>query len=382
MDYKQTLFPDLAYPAYLNHSAISPLSVRTRAAMTTLANQYGTMGVKAWGPGNELRISARQNLAQLIGAEPEDIALIGNTSQGLSLVACEYPWKAGDSMILFRGEFPGNVLPWTYAAERFGVKVLWLDLQDLTERNARFEEVMGHQPRLMAISWVQFQTGLAQSLQTLSELRETYDIHICLDAIQGLGPLTMDLASTPLDFVTAGCHKWLLSPEGTAFLYVNPERMPAMKPTIVSWISQSDASSFLFRGAGYVDYSMDLKDTARRYETGTLNAVGLAGLAATLEIFMEVGPAVISKRVLALASYCRKGLQRMGLPVIVEGAISGNVCTPLPTDKLLACMDAADKAQVIVSTPDGHLRVAPHFYNDEADIDRFLAVIAEQVASW
>lgn len=382
MNYKQSLFPDLAFQTYLNHSAISPLNVRCRAAMTEVMTLYGTQGVKAWGPGNERRIKARQHLGQLIGASDTDIALVGNTSQGLSLVACEYPWEEGDSLVLFRGEFPGNVLPWTYAAQRFGLNVLWLDLEDLATRNQKFQGVMAQKPRLMSISWVQYQTGVTQSLAELSELRKTYNLHICLDAIQGLGPLTMDLRDTPLDFVACGAHKWMLSPEGTAFLYVNPEIMPEMRPLQVSWISQSDAASFLFRGAGYVDYEMGLKKSPRRYEMGTMNAVGLAGLEATLAMMLEVGPEEISRKACSLAQYCREGLQELGMPVITKGAHAGNVCIPLPTEKLLACMGAADEADVIISTPDGHLRVAPHFYNDRDDIDRVLSVLKDVTKDW
>ncbi len=376
MDYKQRFFPDLAYGTYLNHASISPLNQRCRQAITSLTEDYSRRGVKAWSPGNEARGRLRGLLGQLIGASGDEVALLGNTSQALSIVACEFPWCPGDGLVLVRGEFPGNVLPWLYAARRFGLTVHWLEVADVLEQNEAFRQVMAQQPRLLAISWVQYQTGLAQSLEALSQLRTTYGIQICLDAIQGLGPLTMNLAETPLDYVACGGHKWLLSPEGTGFLYVHPQRMAELQPTWVSWISQEDASSFLFLGSGYVDYDAPLKTSARRFETATLNAIGLAGMEASIALMLEVGPSEISHRVLALADRCRQGLAALGLPV-VAAARSGNACVPLPAERLHQCIRALDPHGIIVSTPDGHLRASPHFYNEPGDIDRYLERLAE-----
>ncbi len=376
MDYKQRLFPDLTYGTYLNHASISPLNQRCRQAITQLTEDYSRRGVKAWGPGNEARGRLRGLLGQLIGASGDDIALLGNTSQALSIVACEFPWRRGDGLVLVRGEFPGNVLPWLYAARRFDLEVHWLEVADLLEQGPRFEQVMARQPRLLAISWVQYQTGVAQSLDALSRLRGQYGIQICLDAIQGLGPLTMNLAETPLDYVACGGHKWLLSPEGTGFLYVMPKRMAELQPTWVSWISQEDASSFLFLGSGYVDYEAPLKTSARRFETATLNAIGLTGMEASIALMLEVGPAEISRRVLALAERCRRGLAALGLPVVTSSANSGNACVPLAPERLHQCVRALDPHEIIVSTPDGHLRASPHFYNEPADIDHYLERLA------
>lgn len=379
MDYKQRFFPDLVYGTYLNHASISPLNTRCRQAITQLTEDYSRRGVKAWSPGNEARGRLRGLLGQLIGASGDDIALLGNTSQALSIVACEFPWRQGDGLVLVRGEFPGNVLPWLYAARRFGLEVHWLEVLDVLEQSPRFQQVMARQPRLLAISWVQYQTGVAQSLKALSRLRDQYGIQICLDAIQGLGPLTMNLAETPLDYVACGGHKWLLSPEGTGFLYVQPQRMAELQPTWVSWISQEDASSFLFLGSGYVDYEAPLKASARRFETATLNAIGLAGMEASISLILEVGPTEVSRRVLALAERCRQGLAALGLPVVTSAANSGNACVPLAPERLHQCIRALDPHGIIVSTPDGHLRASPHFYNEPADIDHYLERVSSVI---
>jgi selenocysteine lyase/cysteine desulfurase len=363
--------------AYLNHAAISPLNARATAAIARTAQRFAAEGLKAWTEGNEIRTRLRGHIATLIGCAPIDIALTGNTSQGMVWVANEYPWQRGDGLVLVRGEFPGNVVPWLAVARRFELQVHWLDLADLAEETPHFHEVMERRPRLMAISWVQYQTGYTQPLEDLSALRQRYGIHICLDAIQGLGPRRLDLGRTPFDFVVCGGHKWLLSPEGTGFLYVHPERMPAMEPTVVGWISQADAASFLFKGAGFVDYEGPLKSGPSRYEFATMNTLGYAGMEASLALLIEVGPAHVEKTVLQRAEKCRAALCDMGYSVCLEHADSGNVCLPMPAPRLLAFARALDERGISVATPDGHLRAAPHFYNDDHEIDLFLEAMQE-----
>ena len=127
-------------------------------------------------------------------------------------IAEEYPWEKGDRIVLIKGEFPTNVVPWLNAAKRNDVAVDWVELEDVLEESPAFKAAVTAKTRLLAVSWVQFQTGKITPLAHLSHLRAKYNLHICVDAIQGLGPLRMNLAETPLDFVVTGGHKWLMSP--------------------------------------------------------------------------------------------------------------------------------------------------------------------------
>ena len=380
MDYKRALFPHLDYRAYLNHAAISPLNQRAEGAMQRLMRSYAAKGARAWSDATDCRTRLREKLARLIGTEPEHVGLTTNTSHGILLVANEFPWRHGDRLVLFRGEFPGNVVPWLVAAKRHDLEIIWLDLEDMAQQNERFLDAMALRPRLMALSWVQFQTGWTQPLEELSRLRRLHGFHVCLDAIQGLGPLRMDLRETPLDFVVCGGHKWLMAPEGTAFMYIHPDRMAEMEPLWVSWISQEDPFSFLFQGAGHIDYQKPMRGEANRVEMATMNSIGYAGMEASLDMFFEIGLDTLSKTIGTLADLCRTGLRALGLEPLSERALAGIVSLPMAdSEQLKRVAGALDTAGIMVATPDGHLRAAPHFYNDPQDISLYLTVLEEQL---
>ena len=377
MSWKQTFFPDLVHASYLNHAAIAPLSTRVTAAMRDVMAAYVAKGSMAWPEGFDSRDRLREKLAQLIHCRAIDIGLVSNTTHGLMVVANEFPWQPGDALVLIKGEFPGNVVPWLAAAKAFGVRVIWLTLDDLLTQSPAFHDAVAANARLIAVSWVQYQTGRVMPLQVLSQLRQTYGVQVCVDAIQGLGPLTMDLTETPVDYVACGGHKWLLGAEGAGFLYVHPQRMAELEPRFAGWISQEQPFDFLMKGGGLVDYHRDIRKEANRYEMGTMNTLGFAGLGASIAMILEVGPELISERVLALAQYCRDGLRELGLTVFEQGATSGNASFLAPEGRIEALFHGLKDRGVIISSPDGYIRAAPHFYNDEADIQRYLDALRE-----
>lgn len=340
--------------------------------MNALMNRYAAVGLNAWKDGAACRKRVRDKLGSLIGCDGRHIGLTQNTSHGLIIAATEFPWRKGDGLVLFRGEFPGNATPWLTAAQNHDLKVHWLNPQDLIQENEAFRAVMAQKPALMAISQVQYQTGQVTPLDQLSRIRETYGVCVAVDVIQGLGPLTMDLRKHPLDFIICGGHKWLLSPEGTGFIYVNPQRMKELKPALAGWLSQEDPVSFLFRGGGLVDYHKPIRKDAQRFEMGTMNNFGYAGMEASLDMFLEVGPAEISRRILERAAQCREGLHALGLSTAGGPTPSGNVSFPLDADSLQAAANHMEEQKICISTPDGHLRVSAHFYNDKEDIAHYL----------
>jgi len=375
MDYRQTYFPDLEVPAYLNHAAIAPLNRRSREAMVAMADRYAREGVAAWSAGNAARERLRGRLAELIGVADQTIGLVSNTSHGLCLVALEFPWREGDSLVLIEGEFPGNIAPWLNAARRFSLEVLWLTLDDLLGETDAFRRVMAKRPRLLAVSWVQFQTGRAVPLARLAELRERFGVQVCVDGIQGLGPLTADLTETPVDYFVSGAHKWLLATEGAGFIHVHPERMPELIPTVGSWLSLEDPVRFLFEGAGLMDYARPNRIEPSRYEMGTMNAPGFVAMNESIGLLLEVGPAEVSRLVGEHAAYLREGLAGLGIRAV--SADAGIVSFPLPSQALRDAVAALTARGISIASPDGHLRAAPHFYNTRTELDLFLEGVAQ-----
>ena len=366
---KEELFPELEFRAYLNHAAMTPVHARALSAMNGMMRAFAKRGVGAWGEGAACRNRVREKLGTLIGASAKDIGLTQNTSQGIFIVANEFPWEPGDRLVLLEGEFPGNIAPWLSATQRFKLKPIWITPKDLSTQNQRFQEAMSLKPRLLAVSWVQYQSGWTQSLKALSKLRETHGIAVCLDAIQGCGALQMNLRENPLDFVTCGGHKWLMAPEGTGFVYVHPSQMERMRPVLSGWLSLEDPVSFLFRGEGWVDYQKPVRKEASRFEMASLNHIGYAGMEAALSLLLEQGPSVIESEVKRLASLCRVGLQQLGLPVQFERCDAGIVSFKLEKRELSRYYRSLNRAGVAVGIPDGFVRISPHFYNSSADID-------------
>lgn len=374
--YRAQYYPQLETKIYLNHAAVSPLNDPAQKAMKALIDRYVTAGSKAWTEGFQYREQARKNIAALINAAPEDIGLTQNTSTGLMMIAQEFPWEKGDRLVLVKGEFPGNVSPWLVAAQGFELEVDWLSPEDIANQTQAFHTVMAKGPKLLAISWVQYQTGFTQSLVQLSKLRETYGIQICVDGIQGIGALVMDLEKTPLDYVVCGGHKWLLGPEGTGFVYVHPDRMASLQPKLVSWLSQEDPISFLFKGSGWVDYQKPYRKNADRIEMASMSNVLYAGMAASTGIFGEVGKEKVASRITELATFARELLNKKGIPHASDHALAGIVSIPMSDERLAACIDAFEKADISIASPDGHLRIAPHFYNQEKEIEAAVTLLA------
>ncbi|CAM2008644.1 aminotransferase class V-fold PLP-dependent enzyme [Acanthopleuribacter pedis] len=375
VDYRQTYFPNLRYRGYFNHAAISPLAAPVQAAMTAMIQTYAEHGMRGWTQGNHHRAAVRGHLSQMLGCAVGDIGLVANTTHAITAVAQEFPWQAGDGLVLIRGEFPANILAWLQAARDHHLEVFWLSLQDLADESPAFHKVMARRPKLMAVSWVQYQTGWTQDLAQLSSLRERFGLAVCVDAIQGLAALRLNLEQTPLDFVASGAHKWLLSPEGCGYLYVNPDWQAKLRPRLAGWLSQERPVDFLFEGGGHVDYQRAYRAEPTRYEWGTMSPYPYAGMDAALQMLLTVGLDKVATRIQDLARYTREQLAARAFPVLTDHCDAGIVSFPLAASALKSCVQTMDRAGFAVATPDGYLRIAPHFYNERAEIDALLEAL-------
>jgi selenocysteine lyase/cysteine desulfurase len=293
------------------------------------------------------------------------------------VVAEEFPWQTGDRIILIKGEFPGNIVPWLNAAKRFDLTVDWLEIEDLLNETPEFLAAMQRNPRFMAVSWVQYQTGVTLDLEQVSQWRERFGITLCVDAIQGLGGLAMDLKKIPLDFVICGGHKWLMGPEGAGFLIIAPEWQAKLKPVLAGWLSQEKPIDFLIQGAGHVDYHKAYRQSADRTEFATMSNVLFAGLAASIKLLLEADPQRTQKHVPALAEQLRTGMKELGLPVNETYNPSGIASAPLATPRLQRVLKALDDKGISATGPDGHLRFAPHFYQTSEEMKLVLETLSE-----
>jgi cysteine desulfurase/selenocysteine lyase len=384
---ERALFPDLEGTAYLAHAAISPLSSPVRERIAEVAADYGRGGMAGfvrWAP--HLR-QVRQDLASMISADPGEIAFVANTTQGVIDIAFGLPWRKGDRVVLFDGEFPANVTPWQQAAEQFGLELCWLSLdpfqRSLDEGLAELERSLARGIRVVAVSAVQYKTGLRMPLAEMAALCHKYDAEIFVDAIQALGATPLDV-SWGIDYLSSGSHKHLMGPEGAGFLYVAERCAATLRPRLAGWLGHEEPAAFLMGDEPKLNYDNPLKSGAQAFETGTSNVIGLAALGASVELLSQIGVAAIHAHVDTYLDQLEAGLVERGFrsyrsnaPVLRSTLLS----VAVPEDVRLSKLGAALRDRgVVCNTPDGLMRFAPHWPNAHSEVPQVLAALDDALA--
>ncbi len=380
-----TLFPQLEAKAYLNFAAVSPPSAVVREAVAGMLTDYARLGAGAIGGAVAQRDRLRGKLAALIGAQPQDIALTRNTSEGALDIAFSIPWTEGDGVVLFRGEFPANVSAWLQAAEVFRLNIFWIDAEEMTRPQGpeHLRDILKRENiKLVAVSAVQFQTGWRMPLENIGEATREAGALLFVDGTQACGCVPLDMkALRGIDFMACSGHKWLMGLEGAGFLYVRPDAMANLKPRLVGWLSGEDAFDFLMRGAGLIRYERPLRTRADVFEGSSPAALGYAALEASVDLLLELGVANIFGHVTAYLDALTEGLRSIGFQTTRRaGYESGIVSIPVEGGAQLGAVHRAMMAAgVACSTPDGHLRFAPHWPNNLDEIPQVLAALR---AAW
>ncbi len=359
-------FPVTQNLIYLNHASIAPLCKPAADAIKHLADDaclYGSLHYPSW---LEAYSGVRKAAAQLIGASPDEIALVKNTSEGIAMVAQGLQWKPGDRVVAFREEFPANYYPWQRLSAR-GVDIQWLSIYDPLDKIA--EALPG--ARLLSISHVNYLSGYRVDLAQLGKLCNQHGCFFFVDAIQGMGALPIDVEEAQIDALAADGHKWMLGPEGHGILYVRRSRLDEIEPVEFGWCNPANYNDYASR-------DMTLRPDAGRYECGTLNTSGCFGHRAAMEFLLSVGMAEITSAVLARAGEVDRGVRAKGYQVLLERTArnsSGIVSFKHP---VLECRKIARDLQqkkIVVATRQGWLRASPHFYTSPEDIECFLQAL-------
>ncbi len=367
----RTLFPVTERYAYLNHAAVAAPPQPVVEAMTRYLTERGLSGTGALLDWNGQMEGIRQLSARFVGGYHDEIVFTGSVSHGLNIVAAGLDWHPRENVICAETEFPANVYPWTNLQRR-GVEVRFAPARGGRILVDDVMALMDSQTRLVAISFVEFGTGFRNDLDALCAVCHERRVYLCVDGIQGLGALQFSVEDTPVDFMATHAAKWMLGPIGAGFLYVRRELLSRLDPVMAGWRSVVDRDD-------YYRYDSPLRESGERFEPGSLNVAGLLGMAAALELLLSVGLATIEERILALTDYLIGGLEARGCqitsPIAHRRERSGIVCFRHPgmaPDKLAERLQAAD---VVVSLRGDVIRVSPHFYNTEADLDRLLDVL-------
>ena len=283
-------FPVAERWAYFDHAAVAPLPRRSAEALREWADDQERNGVIHWPDWGRKVEQARADVARLINAEVDEIAFIPNTTHGIGLIAEGYPWLPGDSVVTAAEEYPSNLYPVDEPGRPRRDAPDGADpprRPDLGRRPGRRDRRLDH--GVLTISHVEFASGFRNDLDELAGLCRERGVALFVDAIQGLGPLTIDVKRTPIDFLAADGHKWLLGPEGAGLLYIRRDWIDRLRPIGVGW--KSVTGSYNDPAAGFT-----LKPDASRWEGGTFAMAPLQAFARSLSLFLELGPEVVSRR--------------------------------------------------------------------------------------
>jgi selenocysteine lyase/cysteine desulfurase len=381
-------FTELAVDVYANHAGISPASLPVRGAVVALLDDYMRLGAAAFPAWHEQRARLRKKLAALIGAEAADLGFTSNTTAGVIDVALCFPWQRGDRVIVFEGEFPANVTPWQRAAELFGLELVMLPLRDYERSSeeglARLRVELARGARLVAVSAVQFQSGLAMPLGAMAELCHAHGAELFVDAVQAVGVVPLDVGALDVDYLACGSHKWLMGLEGAGFLYVKPSRMDKLRPTVAGWLGHEGGLRFLFEGPGHLRYDRPIVQRASLVEAGNSGAASLAALEASVDLIASLGVASIHAHVNAWHDLLEPELTARGftsLRAAEPERRSGTLSVVPPSGhSVVQLQRALDRRGVACALPDGVLRFAPHWPNGLDEVPRVVRAIDESMA--
>jgi cysteine desulfurase / selenocysteine lyase len=368
---RATEFPVADRWAYFDHAAQAPLPRRSAEALHAFADEQLQDGVVGW-PAREQRIEViRDQVARLLNAHRDEIAFVPSTTHGIGLIAEGFPWREGDNVVSAAEEYPSNLYPWMNLKSR-GVELrlvpsregrIWLD--DLAS-------AIDRSTRMLTISHVEFSTGFRNDLDALAELCHKRGVALFVDAIQGLGPLTIDVQKTPVDFMAADGHKWLLGPEGAGLLFVRRQWIDRLRPIGVGW--HSVVGSY---NSPRNDFR--LKESAQRWEGGSFNMAGLLCFGASVGLFLELGPEAVSRRIFECAEAIRTLAPQAGWTVFGstrEADRSAIVVLERPGVDPEKAARALRGQGIVVCSRRGRLRVSPHLYNNHEDLERLRAGLA------
>lgn len=365
-------FPVTESMAYLNHAAIGPLPRLAVRRMAEMAEDVSRTGDQHWADRNGVVEATRGLAARLLGArDPREVSFCENTSTGLSMVAEGFPdWQPGDNVVGAAQDFPSNVYPWMRLAD-YGV-----EYRRVEERNGRVDDdevlsLIDDRTRMVALSWVQYASGYRCDLARIGQACRERGALFVVDVIQGLGCLDLDVERDLVDVAVASSHKWLLGPEGIGLLYISDRVLDRLRPTRAGWRSMRNM-------IGWTDLRIDFNEGAKRFESGTLNAYGIAALGASLEILLDAGMEEVERRVLDLTDRAARGLAEQGFRIVssrAPGETSGIVTAVHPERNAEDLVKELAARGVGVAVRAGRFRVSPHFYTTEDEVDRMLAVL-------
>ena len=364
-------FPVTKNKVFLNHAAESPLPKPVADAVHKYVEEFSNFGESSI----ELEDRGKSLFAKLINAKPEELAIVENTSMGLNIAANLLRYPPGSKIVTTDMEYPSVVYPWlrkslpvkVHYVKNVNGKILLEDMEKAVDDNTV----------AVVISHVEYFNGFRNDLGAISEIAHEHGAYVIVDAIQSAGAVKIDVKKDDVDFLTCACYKWLLGPPGAGYLYVKRELVEKFEPPLVGWLSVKPE---VFETIDFWDiWSLKLSETASRFEVGTPSFISIAGIIQALKMFLDFGMENVERRILKLTDYLIETVKDLGLKLQTpeeKQYRSGIVNFKISNPKELA--EKLNGKNIVVSARSHGIRVSPHFYNVEEEIDTLM----EEVKRW
>lgn len=361
---------------YVNHAAVTPWPKCTVEAVKQFASESGQVGSIHYENWLKVEMQLKHDLARLINAQSADeIALLKNTSEGLSIIAKGINWRAGDNVVISNEEFPSNFIVWD-ALRAQGVELRIANISNTKYPEKAIIEQMDSQTRLLSISAVQYASGLRMNLDVLGKACKSYHALYCVDAIQHIGALQFDVQAIDADFVVADGHKWMLGPEGLALFYCKQSSMHELELQQHGWHMVDDLSDFDNMT------NWQAANTARRFECGSPNTLTTHALQASINLLLQRGMAKIEIAVLSNVQTLIdlfSAIPDINILSPTDYARHGGIFTfnKNTVDNQQLYKHLVNKG-VVCASRGGGIRFSPHYYNQKAELE----TLAEWVESY
>jgi selenocysteine lyase/cysteine desulfurase len=366
-------FPWTADTIYLNNASIGPIPERTRRALDEFTAKRTAPHLL---PDRELfagLAAARLGIAQLINADPSEIALATNTGFGLHLAAGALPLKSGDTVLLSDKEFPANVYPWLMLRDQgITVEMARCRPEGWPDEDYLLTRLRDPRVRVLAMSFVQFSNGYRADLKKLGAACRANGTYLVVDGIQGVGNSVLDLVETPVDILACGGQKWLLSPWGSGFVYVRKELIPQLEPKVTGWMAFEGTDDF----SRLTEYNPTFRADARRFEMITLPYQDFVGMTTSLGLLLEIGVRDVEEVTRAAHEPVVKWAQENGVRIaspLEDQHRSAILCVAPP--KPVEAYHAMKRAHVVCSLREGAIRLSPHCYNTMEEMEKVIEVL-------
>ncbi len=371
-DQIRALFPATGKYTYLNSAAVSPMPSTAVDAVRSQLDDVALNGSRNYLEWVATKNRARALIASMLNVAAENVAFMRNTSDGFASIAAGMNWNPADNIVSFVNEFPANFYPWRRVRDRFGV-----ELRLAPESDGRFDveeliSMIDSNTRLVAISAVQYASGFTADLERIGKAAHAADAMFAVDIIQALGARGLDLPALGVDIASGASHKWMCAPEGCGMLYVSDNARNDVDPSFVGWISVETPWDF-------EDREQPFKPNALAWESGTGCSSLFYGLEQSAKLLTDTGLDRIEAYLEELTDYLCESLAAKNYKIVSSrspGEKSSIVCIKhlngMTSNEIAAQLE---KENIIVSPRGDRLRIAPHFYNNQEDIDRLVTAL-------